>query len=232
MLAEGAGAGAATRRPQAAKPVSPQAVCLCENRKATESRAMSDRPTGLPPPAPRQHLHTRRIVCEGYERADGLYDIEARIVDTKTYPVEEPYRGRREAGAHVHDMCVRLTVDRDHVVHEVEVATLEAPYPPCGTVAPAYKRLIGARIGAGWRRAVQEAVGGTAGCTHVTELLYPIATVVYQTLASWPKDGAVATEERPDDAARKPHFIDGCKAWASDGEVVKRLFPLHYQGPR
>jgi hypothetical protein len=61
----------------------------------------------LPAPAPRRHLHTRVISCEGYEREDGLFDIEAR--------------------------------------------------------------------------------------------------------------------------SRNPHFLDGCKAWASDGEMVQRVSPLHYR---
>jgi hypothetical protein len=185
----------------------------------------------LPAPAPRRHLHTRTISCEGYERDDGLFDIEARIVDTKTYEVEEPYRGLRKPGEHVHDMQVRLTLDRGMVVRDVEVATNHAPYDPCFSVAPAYKGLIGATIGLGWRREVQNAVGGIKGCTHLRELLMPAATVAFQTIGSWPKAGKVATEAEPDGEARKPYFLDGCKAWASDGEVVERLFPLHYRGP-
>jgi hypothetical protein len=117
--------------------------------------------------APRRHLHTRTIACEGYEREDGLFDIEARIVDTKTYAVTEPYRGLRQPGEHVHDMQLRLTLDRDMVVRDIEVATNHAPYDPCFTVAAAYKGLVGAKIGGGWRRAVNEAVGGTKGCTHL-----------------------------------------------------------------
>jgi hypothetical protein len=183
----------------------------------------------LPAPAQRRHLHTRTIACEGYEREDGLFDIEARIIDTKTYAVDEPYRGHRAAGAHVHDMQLRLTVDRDMTVRAIAVSTNEAPYDPCFTVAPAYQKLVGARIGGGWRRAVKEAVGGTRGCTHLRELLMPAATVAFQTLASWPKDGKVATETSPDHAKKKPYFIDGCKAWAADGPVVERLFPLHYR---
>jgi hypothetical protein len=70
---------------------------------------------------------------------------------------------------------------------------------------------------------VTEAVGRTKGCTHITELLMPMATVAFQTMASW-KAGPET------DPAKKPHFIDGCKAWAADGPVVKRLFPLHYRG--
>ena len=186
----------------------------------------------MPAPVSRRHLHTRTITCEGYERDDGLYDIEARIVDRKTYDVEEPYRGHRPAGAHVHDMQVRLTLDAAMTVKAIAVSTNHAPYDPCPQVAPSYQGLVGAKIGAGWRKAVAEAVGRTRGCTHVTELLMPMATVAFQTMGSWPKGGKVATEAEPDTSQKKPYFIDGCHAWAADGPVVKRLFPLHYRGTR
>jgi hypothetical protein len=185
----------------------------------------------LPEPSPRKHLHTRTIQCEGYERDDGLFDIEARIVDQKTYDVEEPYRGHRPAGAHVHDMQVRLTLDREMVVRAIAVVTNHAPYDPCPGVAPAYQGLVGAKVGAGWRKAVAEAAGRTKGCTHINELLLPMATVAFQTMGSWVKGGKVATEAEPDRSEKKPYFIDGCKSWASDGPVVKKLFPLHYRGP-
>ncbi len=48
----------------------------------------------------------------------------------------------------------------------------------------------------------------------------PAATVAFQTMGSW-KAAPVQDE--------KPHFIDGCKAWASDSPVVQRLFPMHYR---
>ncbi len=38
----------------------------------------------LPPVAPREHLHTREIEWRGYRREDELWDIEGRLVDTKT----------------------------------------------------------------------------------------------------------------------------------------------------
>ena len=76
--------------------------------------------------SPRRRLHTRSIECRGYEREDGLFDIEASIVDRKTYDVEEPYRGHRPAGAHVHDMELRLTLDRTMTVRDIEVTTNHA----------------------------------------------------------------------------------------------------------
>ena len=177
----------------------------------------------LPPPAPRRHLHSRSIECRGYERDDGLFDIEARIIDRKTFDVDEPYRGRRPAGAHVHDMELRLTLDRSMTVRDIEVTTHHAPYDICPTVAPGYKGLIGAKVGGGWRKAVTEAVGRTKGCTHITELLMPAATVAFQTMGNW--------KASPGTEGQKPYFIDGCHAWNSRGAVVKRLYPLHYKGP-
>lgn len=181
----------------------------------------------LSDPAPRRHLHTRTIACEGYERDDGLFDIEARIVDTKTYATDEPFRGERAAGKPVHDMQVRLTLDSAYVVKAIEVTTNDAPYAVCPSVAPGYQKLVGARIGSGWRKAVAEAVGRTKGCTHITELLMPVATVAFQTMGNWKAEKNKAAHDM-----EKPGFIDGCKAWASDGPVVQKLFPMFYQGEK
>ena len=177
----------------------------------------------LSSPAPRRHLHRRTITCDGFRRDDGLWDIEARILDTKAYGYDEPIRGRREAGDPVHDMRVRLTVDDAMVVRAIEVEMPATPYGTCQTAAPAFQQLVGARIGGGWRKAVNEAVGGTRGCTHVRELLFPMATVAFQTIGGWSEDEANALP--PPQTGERPYFLDGCKAWASDGEVVARFYP-------
>lgn len=186
----------------------------------------------LSAPAPRRHLHTRTIHCQGFQREDGLWDIEARIVDTKTYPYTEPYRGLRQAGDEVHDMAVRLTLDTDMEVRAIEVSMPATPYPTCGKAEANYQRLIGTKIGAGWRRAVQEALGAARGCTHVRELLFPMATVAFQTLGGWREDGGESREagkpiERSESlaAGQRPYYIGGCVGWATDGEVVARLHP-------
>ncbi len=179
----------------------------------------------LPPPAQRRPKYKRSIVCEGFEREDGLWDIEARLIDTKAVRYREPFRGVREPGEHVHDMALRLTIDNDKVVRGVEAAMLDVPYVPCESALPAYQALIGKKIGKGWRRAVQDSVGGVKGCTHLCELLFPMATVAYQTLGRWGEDEHPIAPPDPKAKAERPHFIDGCKAWALDGEIVARLYP-------
>jgi len=185
----------------------------------------------LSPAAPRRKFHTRNIVCDGYKRDDGLWDIEARILDTKAYAYDEPMRGRREAGDAVHDMRVRLTVDDDLLVHAIEVAMPATPYGTCQGAMPAFQALVGKRIGLGWRRAVNEAVGGTRGCTHVRELLFPMATVAFQTISGWSEDETGDSAELERNRNARPYFIDGCKAWASDGEVVARFHPRWAKRP-
>lgn len=181
----------------------------------------------LPDPAPRRHTHTRRVHCEGFLREDGLWDIEGRIIDTKPFQYTEPFRGVREPGSEVHNMAVRLTIDDDLVVRAIAVDMPQTPYPTCVESKPNFEALVGACIARGWRKSVNEAVGATRGCTHVRELLFPMATVAFQTVFSWPEDG-------PDGPVRfgparaeggKPGFIDGCHAWASDGMVVATLHP-------
>jgi hypothetical protein len=179
----------------------------------------------LPAPAPRRHLHTRAITCEGFQRDDGLWDIEARIIDTKSYAYEEPIRGHREPGDEVHHMAVRLTLDQEMTVRDIEVDMPSTPYPACQGAAPSFKTLVGRRIGPGWRKAVNECVGGTLGCTHMRELLFPMATVAYQTMVGWTSDSDDTSARSATAAGGRPYFLDGCRAWASDGEVVVQLYP-------
>lgn len=188
----------------------------------------------LSPPAPRRHLHTRQVQCFGYQRDDGLWDIEGRVTDTKTYRYEKLLSGAVEAGTPVHDMWIRITLDNRYKIHAIETSTEWAPFDICGDVAPNFQELVGLTIGRGWRQAIKERLGGTKGCTHLVELLGPVATVAFQTIAPGRDpdhlDGRARGERRAN-VSRKPYFIDGCHAWASDGPQVEREFPQFYQGP-
>jgi len=184
----------------------------------------------LSPSTARRKLHTRTIVCEGFERDDGLFDIEARIVDAKSFDFDHLLRGPIPAGSPIHDMQLRLTIDRDKTVRDIAVYTHTAPYAACTTVSDVFRKLIGANLARSWRRAVNEAVGGVDSCTHLRELLMPVATVAFQTTT----DQTAILEARQASEAGvpvKPHFVDKCKGWAADGEAVRQLLPAFYRRP-
>lgn len=169
----------------------------------------------LSPSAPREHLHTRTVECRGYRRSDGLWDIEGRLRDSKTYSFTSEHRGELEVGEPVHDMSIRLTVDDRLVIHAVEAATDASPYRVCPDVVPNFQRLRGLRIGRGFHGKVKELLGGTAGCTHLVELLGPVATTAFQTIFP------VKLRDAPR-AARgvPPYLLDTCHALARDGEIA------------
>lgn len=185
----------------------------------------------LPAPVKRKSLHTRRIECNGYEREDGLWDIEARMRDTKHYAFTNKFRGEMEPGTPIHDMWIRLTVDDKMVVQDIVAVTDDSPFEPCPSIVGNYKAMIGSRIGVGWRRAIKEKLGGVCGCTHLTELLGPMATVAYQTmmpeLIKRKLAAMKAAGKKPD---RPPGIINSCHAWASDSPVVKDEIPDFYTG--
>jgi hypothetical protein len=195
----------------------------------------------LSPPVGRQHLHTRRVTCQGFFREDGLWDIEGRITDEKSYQHANEWRGQLGPGDFVHDMSIRLTIDHKFTIVDVEAVTDKSPYRMCGDITPNFKKLVGLRIGGGFHRAARERLGGVHGCTHIVELLGPVATTAFQTVSSKKardlnqahreKSGYVALPADPDRPKRKPYMLDTCHTWASDSEVTKRWVPDFYTGP-
>lgn len=185
----------------------------------------------LSPPAARAPLHERRLTIDGYEREDGLYDIEGRIVDTKTYAYNSDWLGRVEPGTPVHDMTIRLTIDDRMKVQAVEAVTDRSPYPPCHEASANYEALVGLTIGPGWTRALRQRVGGTTGCTHITELLAQVATVAFQTLAKKRQEEARkrTVDGLSPEPNKRPMMLGTCHAFALDGPVVKRYWPEYYR---
>lgn len=174
---------------------------------------------GLSPPAERTLRHERRIICNGYERSDGLWDIEAHMQDTKTSALDTLDSGQIPAGTPLHGMWLRLTIDTDLLAVAVDVSMDSTPYRHCNEIESAFQKLVGERIGGGWRRMIRDKLGGIQGCTHLVELLTPIATTAYQSLylILHEKTGMVP--------------LNGCHAWADDGEVVRIHHPKFYRDP-
>jgi hypothetical protein len=191
----------------------------------------------LPAPAPREPIHTRRVACEGFRRADGLWDIEGHLVDTKSYTFSNKERGDVEPGVPVHEMRIRLTIDDDFEIRAVETATDFAPFGVCHEVGPNFQRLVGLKIGVGWRRAVQNRVGGIEGCTHIVELLGPVATTAFQTITplrererARAKTGSPQNDGVDEISDRPPRLLNTCHAFREDGPKVREFWPKFYTG--
>ena len=171
----------------------------------------------LSQPVAREPLHRRSIELVGYSRTDGLYDVEAHLVDTKTYAFS----------------------NKDMLIVAFEANTEFGPYTMCPQAAPNFSRLAGLRVGRGFIKAANERIGGVHGCTHLRELLAQMGTVAFQTLyamrvkrnqAPNAETTSEASETQPAAPRKRPAMLGTCMAYAPDSPVVKRTWPEFYTG--
>ena len=182
----------------------------------------------------RRFVHTRSISVRAYARDDGLWDLEAELSDVK----EKDFAlavGIRKAGDPVHAMHLRLTIDTALNVVDAEARSDWVPYPGhCDSFGDAYRRLIGLNLLRGFRYDVQQRLGGTQGCTHLTELASVLPTAAIQAFAGEfyrPRDQA----HEPDagdhlEAEKRPFQLERCRALRVDGPAVARFYPRWYTG--
>ena len=171
----------------------------------------------LPECTQRREIHHRLIDMHAYAREDGLYDIEGQLRDSKPYDFIRPSAPTQPvpADAALHDLWIRMTVDSDYVVREIVAAAVSTPWELCKQAEATLKVLEGERIGRGWSSMVKDRLRGAASCTHLMEMLIPMATTAIQAIR--PINRLVV------DIAEQ---TDTCYAFGRDREVVQRLWPL------
>lgn len=175
----------------------------------------------------REELHHRKVDLRFFRRGDALYEVEGRLVDTKTHPFRRLLAEHDDPpGHHLHDITVRLVLDSELQVQAADADMPSTPFKICPGAARALQSLVGLRIGAGWNKRVRELLGGVASCTHIVELLGPMATTALQGIAPQRIADANGT------GAYRRFQVDSCYSFASGREVVARLlpYPQHTKG--
>ena len=183
----------------------------------------------LPAPAPRRLSHTRTVVFQGYDREDGLWDIEATLTDVKPYTFQVPNEPAFPADEPIHGLSIRLTIDNDMLIHDVATSLDHIPHAECSQGPMNMHKLKGCRMGKGWRKTIDEKVGGLDGCTHLREMLFNMATAAFQTLPSgqWHRR-ELAGQPHPV-LEHAPFHLGHCVTWAFDSPTVARAYPMFYK---
>jgi hypothetical protein len=175
--------------------------------------------SSLPEPVARELAHNRTVSFRGFRRVDGLWDIEARLRDSKPYKIEVKDERTWEANEAIHDLQIRLTVDDQFIVQDVSTSMNNVPHSDCPKAIAPMHNLIGSKLSRGWRRSVNEHIGGDQGCAHLRELLYNMATVAFQTMYS------VATKPGSESP---PLHLGQCVTWALDSQLVSSRYPKFF----
>ncbi len=176
----------------------------------------------LSPPAARTARHIRRVTYQGFEREDGLWDIEGELHDSKTQDTPHIRNASRTrlAGEPIHHMRLRVTIDRKLVVHAIEAAMDAHPLGGCPEALASIQSMVGTSMTHGWRKAIQTNLGGVAGCTHIRELLFNLATAAFQTLPA---------AFNGEDSDTPPRHLNQCTGWSFSGEGVREFYPQFYK---
>lgn len=183
---------------------------------------MSDAPA-------RRHVHTRSIRIDAYARADGLWDLEAHLTDTKSKDFTLA-TGVRGVGDPVHEMRLAVTIDTHLNIVAASASSPWVPYPGyCDAIGPDYGKLVGLNLAHDFRRHVRERLGGIKGCTHLTELAWVLPSAAVQAFAN--EVYQTRDKSHPDHHtdARKPFQLDRCHALRSDSAAVATFYPRWYR---
>jgi len=160
---------------------------------------------------PRKALHTRQMTCTGYEREDGLWEVEGRLSDVRTWTQDNTFGAHQRApGEPVHLMSLRLTIDNDFTIVGAEAVTHQAPYTDCDGINSRYDQLVGLKIASGFTQAVKTLFRGALSCTHLTDLLGPMATTALQSIRPVLSRRRFAAGEPPLDDGPNPNQLDSC----------------------
>lgn len=165
----------------------------------------------------RERLYTRTITCHGHRRSDGMWDVEGQLVDKRTCAAVVGEGRQVPAGEPIHDLRVKITVDDDYVIRAASAVMERWPFASCVDASAGYSGLVGLRIAPGFAAAVRERFGGPAGCSHLNELLSPMATTTFQTIAAARRDRGGPPS--PDELGA---LLDSCHTLREGGEVVRR----------
>lgn len=173
----------------------------------------------------REEIHHRQIDMRGYRRSDGQFEVTACLADRKTFDFTPPGGTRTVAAlSPIHDLGVTLVFDADMVVRAVSTFLRSHPYEQCPGGGDSLQALVGLSIGAGWNSEVRKRLPSYDTCTHLKELLGPIATTAYQTMVGMRKSSLEAL-----DSEGKPLKIDSCHAYGASRGLVKRLWPEYHR---
>lgn len=179
----------------------------------------------LPPAAPhRQSRHRRTLDVQAFDRGDRTWEIDARIVDTKTRDTTLASEVR-PAGVPIHEMLLRLVVDEQLNILAAGSEMKHMPYTGLCNQHPdtepdPYARLVGLNLRRGFREAVWQRLGGVKGCTHLTELAQVLPSAVIQAFA-----GDVFNVSENGGGDVRPFQLDRCHGLRLDGEAVRVYYP-------
>jgi Protein of unknown function (DUF2889) len=161
-------------------------------------------------------VHVRSIEIAVFE-AGSSFELVGRLRD------DRPWADGVEKPQHIHDMELRIRVDRSDLVITEAVATMHAfPHAECPGIVPSFEGLVGLSVARGYTRAVQERFGRQLGCSHLEFLARALGPAVIQAMPS--AASRHADPERVGEVVKGGGWLTNtCHFWAEGGLGMQKL---------
>jgi len=173
-------------------------------------------------------IHTRSIKTQVFRRDDGLWEIEAYLLDTKGKDFHLA-SGVKKQGEPIHEMKLWVLIDTQFNILDASSESLAVPYEgSCERINGDYKKLIGLNLVQGFRKSVHSLLSGIQGCSHITELCSVLPTTAIQAFAG---EVIKIRDHAEQNSEEMPFQLNRCHALRTDGEVVKKYHPKWFDTP-
>jgi hypothetical protein len=174
----------------------------------------------------KERIHSRTITVNSYEIDDSSLLVEGELLDERFFPSFYYSRNEFLDPGIVHDIRVEMKVSLPALeITGARAQMRKIPIGECLGVESSAEKIVGLRIRPGFSRDLKERLGGTAGCLHMTTLIYQMGAAAVQGM--W----AAVTRKRENGPTRVLDYDPGilknsCWLWREKGpffEKVKKL---------
>jgi hypothetical protein len=174
----------------------------------------------------KERIHSRTITVNSYEIDDSSLLVEGDLVDERFFSSFYYSRNEFLDPGIVHDIRVDMKVSLPGLeITEARAQMRKIPIGECLGVESSAEKIVGLTIKPGFTRDLKERLGGTAGCLHMTTLIYQMGAAAVQGM--W----ASLTRKREGGSTQLLDYDPGilknsCWLWRENGpfyEGVKKL---------
>lgn len=164
-------------------------------------------------------VHTRQIQIDTYACGHDSIIVEGELKDDRLLPY---YRlsGEKCDPHTVHRMIIRMQVSGpDLKIADIESEFHQFPRDECPETAASLEQLKGWKIAPGFTGKIKAALGGKAGCVHLTALLLSMASAAVQ--GFWSNRARTPIKEPISPAIMDQFLVDTCWVWRKDGPLAQ-----------
>ncbi len=167
----------------------------------------------------KEKVHARDIVISTYSTEGNEIIVEGQLIDNRLIETYH-HSGENRSPDTVHHLVIRMLIDRDFHIREIEAEMPRTPHVDCRETAESLQVLKGMKIARGFTMKIKELFSNGKGCSHLSELIIAMAPAAIQGFWTAYSGNPLPKESK---SSMKTFLKNTCWVWRSDGPLMKSL---------